>query len=66
MKNLLAFLAIVVLIFSLMGLCLGWFGVAGYENQRETPTGNRHREVIYFSPHCLKVDDKARQLGMFE
>lgn len=32
MKTLLAFFGAVVLSFTMMGVCLGWFGVAGYEN----------------------------------
>jgi hypothetical protein len=34
-----------------------WKALGGYENQAQNGTsGNRHKERIWFSPHCLKVD----------
>jgi site-specific DNA-adenine methylase len=48
---------------------LGWDVVAwkangGYSNQNREGNDNRHKERIWFSPHCLKPD-KVEQLGLF-
>jgi hypothetical protein len=42
-----------------------WSTQGGYEHQSKTPSGNRHRECIRFSPHCLKTET-ARQLSLLE
>ena len=41
-----------------------WSAHGGYETQSDDPSGNRHREVIWFSPHCLKVE-KQKQMQLF-
>jgi hypothetical protein len=42
-----------------------WSTQGGYENQSQASSGNRHRECIWFSPHCLKTET-ARQLSLLE
>lgn len=61
MKNMLAFLATVVLIFSVMGLCLGWFGVAGYENN-----GGIHRISIDINTIKMGSDYQVAQQKLAE
>ena len=34
-----------------------WKANASYKTHRGDLTGNRHRERIWFSPHCLRMDD---------
>ncbi len=41
---------------------MNWSAKGGYEGQAAEMSGNRHREVVWFSPHCLKVQN---QLEMF-
>ncbi|HUX16023.1 MAG TPA: hypothetical protein VMW52_06090, partial [Phycisphaerae bacterium] len=48
---------------------LGWDTVAwkasgGYANQGTQGNANRHRERIWFSPHCLRLD-RPQQLALF-
>lgn len=33
--------------------CWAWKAQGGYENQAEERTGNKYRERVWFSPHCL-------------
>lgn len=43
-----------------------WKAPAGYGGQRKNGTNeNRHREVIWFSPHCLPPEDESQQAGLF-
>lgn len=42
---------------------LAWSSGGGYGNQGSASAKNRHRERIWFSPGCLKVD---RAAGLFE
>ncbi|WP_272976900.1 hypothetical protein [Deinococcus geothermalis] len=39
-----------------------WKARKGYQNVREDGTHNGHREVVWFSPHCLKPDPLAGTL----
>lgn len=34
--------------------CFAWKANGGFGNQGRTQTGNKHRERIWFSPHCLR------------
>lgn len=36
-----------------------WKAAGGYENQSDDPSGNRHREVIWFSPHCARAPQQT-------
>lgn len=42
---------------------LKWKANGGYANQGASRRENRHRETVWFSPHCLKPH---RQLALFE
>lgn len=43
-----------------------WKAHGGYSSQNgKGGNGNRHREVVYFSPHCLQID-KAKPMTLFE
>lgn len=35
--------------------CVRWSAHGGYEGQGKERSGNRHREAVWFSPHCLSV-----------
>lgn len=43
---------------------LQWSTTGGYKNQTNGNNVNQHREVIWFSPHCLKPD-RVEQMEMF-
>jgi site-specific DNA-adenine methylase len=47
--------------------CLAWKTSGGYGSQSPDGQGviNKHKERVWFSPHCLKVG-KSKQLGFFE
>jgi hypothetical protein len=36
--------------------CLAWKTSGGYANQNGNGNDNRHKERVWFSPHCLKVE----------
>lgn len=45
---------------------MAWKANGGYSNQSRTGNDNRHRERIWFSPHCLKPETvKVEQLDLF-
>jgi hypothetical protein len=35
---------------------LAWKTQGGYSNRNGTPNGNKHKERVWFSPHCLEVE----------
>lgn len=41
-----------------------WTANGGYEGQAAERSGNRHREVIWFSQHCLKPTAQPAQLEL--
>lgn len=41
---------------------LAWKAHGGYSNRNSNGNDNKHKERVWFSPHCLKVND-ARQLS---
>jgi hypothetical protein len=45
--------------------CLAWKTGGGYANQASNGNGvvNKHRERVWFSPHCLTVE-KIQQLTL--
>jgi len=43
---------------------LQWSTNGGFENQSNGDNVNQHREVIWFSPHCLRPD-RVEQMTMF-
>jgi hypothetical protein len=45
--------------------CLAWKAHGGYASQGDGTNLNAHRERIWFSPACLKVD-RPRQIGLFD
>lgn len=42
-----------------------WSTKGGYEGQSGGGNVNQHREVVWFSPHCLKPS-RVKQMGLFE
>ncbi len=36
--------------------CVAWKAAGGYGNQSKSGNGNKHRERIWFSPHCIHPD----------
>ena len=40
---------------------IGWSARAAYKSSRGDQNGNRHRERIWFSPHCLHI-----KFGLFD
>ena len=45
---------------------VAWKANGGYANQNGAGNGNKHEERIWFSPNCLSVKPKARQMSIFE
>jgi hypothetical protein len=41
-----------------------WIGHAGYQNQNSNGNGNRAKEVLWISPHCLHLNGSV-QLSLF-
>ena len=43
-----------------------WTAHGGYSSEAKGGhNGNKFREVVWFSPHCLSVDADPRQVEMF-
>jgi DNA adenine methylase len=45
--------------------CLEWATAGGYSSQGSSADINRHKERVWFSPHCLQID-KHRQLSYLD
>jgi len=43
--------------------CVEWKASGGYGNQSKAGNDNKHKERIWFSPHCVK---QSVQLGLFD
>lgn len=41
-----------------------WSTNGGYENQSDGDNVNQHREMVWFSPHCIKPDESSKQLSL--
>jgi site-specific DNA-adenine methylase len=46
--------------------CVAWKTGGGYSSQNSNGNDNPHKERIWFSPHCLKIEKQMETLSMFD